>query len=460
MASQSVPVQKLREKVDADFARTIDELKALVAVPGIAWAEFDPADLARSAGLVAALAESSAYPNIEILSAKGPDGASGAPAVVARRLPKPGWPTVMLYAHHDVQPPGDAALWTSGPFTPEERDGRLWGRGAADDKSGIVTHLAAFRCLTDVLGDRFGLGVTLFIEGEEESGSATLGAFLAEHAALLKSDIIVVADSGVWKIGVPALTTSLRGLVDGTIELRSLNHGLHSGTYGGPVLDAVTLLAKLLATFHDATGAVTVEGLVSADTAERDIDEGTFRADASVPPGVRLAGTGTITSRLWTKPALAIIGLDAPAVATASNTLVPTATAKFSLRIAPGDSPENAMDAIRRHVRLHTPAGAEVTVTSGRASMPYAADLSSPAVGDALWSMEEAWGSAPVRVGVGGSIPLVSALAGHFPEAQILITGAEDPDSRAHGEDESVHLDELRRSILAEVLLLSKLNER
>ncbi|KHL04248.1 M20/M25/M40 family metallo-hydrolase [Sinomonas humi] len=460
MAPQRVPVKLLRESVDADYSRMVDELKALVAVPGIAWPEFDPAHLARSAGLVAALAESSGFPHVEILSAKAPDGTPGAPAVVARHLPKPGWPTVLLYAHHDVQPPGDPALWTSGPFTPEERGGRLWGRGAADDKSGVVTHLAAFRCLREVLGDGLGLGIALFIEGEEESGSATLEAFLAEHAAVLKSDVIVVADSGVWKIGVPALTTSLRGLVDGTIELRSLSHALHSGTYGGPVLDAVTLLAKLLATFHDATGAVAVEGLVTGDGTDRDIDEETFRADAAVPPGVRLAGNGTITSRLWTKPALAIIGLDAPAVATASNTLVPNARAKFSLRIAPGDSPENAMDAIRRHVRSHTPAGAEVIVTSGRASMPYAADPSSPAVSDALWAMQESWGAAPVRAGVGGSIPLVSALRQHFPKAQILITGAEDPDSRAHGEDESVHLDELRRSILAEALLLAKLNGR
>ncbi|WP_334170935.1 M20/M25/M40 family metallo-hydrolase [Sinomonas sp.] len=460
MAPPPVPVQLLREQVDADYPRTIHELKALVAVPGVAWAEFDPADLARSAGLVAALARSAGFTHVDVLAAEGPDGAPGAPAVVARRLAKPGWPTVLLYAHHDVQPPGDPALWTSAPFAPEERGGRLWGRGAADDKSGVVTHLAAFRCLIEVLGDDCGLGITLFIEGEEESGSVTLDRFLAEHAALLASDVIIVADSGVWKIGVPALTTSLRGLVDGTIELRALEHGLHSGTYGGPVLDAVTLLAKLLATLHDETGAVAVEGLVAADGADRDIDEETFRTDAAVPPGVRLAGTGTITSRLWTKPALAIIGLDAPAVATASNTLVPAATAKFSLRIAPGDRPENAMDAIRRHVALHAPGGAEVTVRPGRASRPFAADLSSPAVGDALWAMEESWGVAPVRAGVGGSIPLVSALARHFPAAQILITGAEDPDSRAHGEDESVHLGELKRSILAEALLLAKLNAR
>ncbi|WP_138444198.1 M20/M25/M40 family metallo-hydrolase [Sinomonas susongensis] len=460
MAPPTVPVQLLREQVDADYARTVDELKAMVAVPGIAWPEFDPADLARSAGLVAALAESAGFPHVQILSSEGPDGAPGAPAVVARSLPKPGRPTVLLYAHHDVQPPGDPALWTSGPFAPEVRDGRLWGRGAADDKSGVATHLAAFRSLKEVLGDDLGLGLTLFVEGEEESGSVSLESFLAQHGELLESDVVVVADSGVWRVGVPALTTSLRGLVDGTIELRALSHGLHSGTYGGPVLDAVTLLARLLATMHDATGAVAVEGLVEADGSDWDVDEAAFRSDAAVPPGVRLAGTGTITSRLWTKPALAIVGLDAPAVATASNTLVPRATAKFSLRIAPGDHPENAMDAIRRHVAAHAPAGAEVTVRPGRASLPFAADLSSPAVGDALWSMEEAWQVPPVQTGVGGSIPIVSALARRFPAAQILVTGAEDPDSRAHGEDESVHLGELRHSILAETLLLARLNAR
>lgn len=458
MALLSVPVQLLREQVDKEFPRVVRELRALVEVPGIAWPGFDAVELSRSASMVADLARSSGLEDVQILSAVGPDGVAGAPAVLARRPAKPGWPTVLLYAHHDVQPPGDPELWVSGAFVPQERDGRLWGRGAADDKSGVVTHLAALRCLTDVLGEDLGLGITLFVEGEEESGSPTLEAFLAEHEALLRSDVIIVADSGVWKIGVPALTTSLRGLIDGTIELRALTHALHSGTYGGPLLDAVTLLAKLLATFHDESGAVAVEGLVAADGSEPDIDEETFRTDAAVPPGVRLAGTGTLTSRLWTKPALAIIGLDAPAVATASNTLVPTARAKFSVRLAPGDHPENAFDAIRRHIQRHQPQGAEVTLTPGRASMPYAADPSAPAVADALWAMGEAWGADPVRAGVGGSIPLVASLARSFPAAQILITGAEDPDSRAHGANESVELDQLRRSVLAEVLLLARLN--
>lgn len=308
-----------------------------------------------------------------------------------------------------------------------------------------------------MFGEGSGLGVTLFIEGEEESGSPSLSAFLDKYQDALQADVAVVADSGVWKVGVPALTTSLRGLVDGTIELRSLGHGLHSGTYGGPVLDAVTLLAQLIASFHDETGAVAVQGLVSNDLVDADMSEESFRSDAAVPSTVRLAGSGPITARLWNKPALAITGIDAPAVALASNTLIPSARAKFSLRLAPGDSPANAFEALRRHIQDHTPMGAEVVFTPGRASSPFAADVSSPAVQDALWALQEAWGTAPVQTGVGGSIPIVAALADRYPHMQILVTGAEDPDTRAHGANESLHLGEFRRSILAETLLLARL---
>ncbi|MBT1004064.1 M20/M25/M40 family metallo-hydrolase [Paenarthrobacter sp. DKR-5] len=453
----SVPVEALTRSVDEGFPLALQELKTLVAVPGIAWPAFDPSELRLSADLVAGLAAAAGLSDVRILAAATADGTPGSPAVLARKPAQPGWPTVLLYAHHDVQPPGERAEWESEPFAAVERDGRLWGRGVADDKSGIITHLAAFRALTQVLGDDVGLGVTLFVEGEEEAGSPSLAAFLDDHEAALRADVAVVADSGVWQVGVPALTTSLRGLIDGTIELRALGHGLHSGTYGGPALDAVTLLAQLIASFHDATGAVAVDGLASSDTVDADMTEESFRLDARIPDSVRLAGTGPITARLWNKPALAITGIDAPAVAVASNTLIPSARAKVSLRLAPGDSPGNAFEAMRTHIEAHTPMGAEVTFTPGRASSPFAADTTSPAVRGALWAMREAWHAAPVLMGVGGSIPIVAALAERYPQAQILITGAEDPDTRAHGANESLHLGEFRRSILAETLLLAQL---
>lgn len=209
-----------------------------MAIPGIAWPSFDPAPLDASAEAVASLVRTAGIGDVRILRCDKEDGTPGGPAVVARREAAPGKPTILLYAHHDVQPPGDPALWESEPFTAVERNGRLYGRGAADDKAGIMAHVAAFGAVTKVLGDEFGLGVTLFFEGEEEAGSPTFRTFLEAHRELLRADVIVVADSSNWKVGVPALTTSLRGLVDGTIEVQVLEHAVHSGMFGGAVLDA------------------------------------------------------------------------------------------------------------------------------------------------------------------------------------------------------------------------------
>lgn len=324
-------------------------------------------------------------------------------------------------------------------------------------------HLAAYRALTEVLGTGFGLGVTFFIEGEEESGSPTLDGLLEANEDQLRADVIIIADSGNWQVGVPALTTSLRGLVDGFIEVEAFDHGLHSGTFGGPVLDAVTLLARLIATFHDDDGTVAIRGLPTADEPADPavgIGEAEFRASASLPSALHLAGTGSIASRVWNGPALSIVGLDAPGTAMASNTLLPSARAKFSLRLAPGTDPDKAMEAVRRHVMANAPFGAEVRFFPGSTSAPFSAAAHGEASRIALWAMEQAWGVVPVRMGVGGSIPVVEHLAGRFPDAQILITGAEDPDSRAHGPDESAHLGDLRKAILAEALMLAALDGR
>jgi acetylornithine deacetylase/succinyl-diaminopimelate desuccinylase-like protein len=377
---------------------------------------------------------------------------------VARREAAEGKPTVLLYAHHDVQPPGDTALWESEPFTAVEREGRLYGRGSADDKAGIMAHVAAYAAVTQVLGDQFGLGVTLFFEGEEEAGSPTFRTFLETHRELLRADVIVVADSSNWKVGVPALTTSLRGLIDGTIDVQVLEHAVHSGMYGGPVLDAPTLLSRLIATLHDDEGSVAIDGLVGFDEATVDLTEAEYRADASVLDGVKLAGSGSIASRMWTKPALSIIGIDAPAVDVASNTLVPRARAKFSLRLAPGQVPAEAMEAVRRHVAANAPFGAKVVFTPGESGNAYLTDRGSAAAGYAMWALGESWGVPAVEMGIGGSIPFISDLTELYPEAQILVTGVEDPVSRAHSANESLHIGDFRNAVVAEALLLARLN--
>jgi acetylornithine deacetylase/succinyl-diaminopimelate desuccinylase-like protein len=308
--------------------------------------------------------------NVVLLQASRPDGMPGAPAVVGPRPARPGRPTILLYAHYDVQPVGDLTLWHSPPFEAVQRDGRLWGRGAADNKAGVLLHVAALRSVLRVLGDELGLGITVFIDGEEEAGSPSLPLLLQEHPTLLNADVMVVADSGNWQVGVPALTTSLRGLILGTIEVRVLEHALHSGTYGGPLLDAVTVLSRLIATLHHDDGSVAVRGLPvfepdSAADVVPEFDEALFRAHARVPPRMQLAGTGTLASRLWNKPALSIIGMDVPAVAQSSDTLLPAARARFSLSLAPGTNTSEAMEAVRRHMEAHTPFRADVRFIPG-----------------------------------------------------------------------------------------------
>ena len=442
----------LRARVRAGWPQALEDLAALVRIPSVSSPAFDQAQVARSAEAVAELLRG-VLPDVRVLTTRRADGLVSRPAVVARRPAPDGAPTVLLYAHHDVQPPGATDVWRTDPFEPTEVHGRLYGRGAADDKAGIVAHMAALRAL----GDDLGVGVTVFVEGEEEVGSPTFTDFLREHRELLDADLVVLADSVNWKVGVPAFTTSLRGLVDCDVEVAVLDHALHSGMYGGPVLDAPTLLVRLLATLHDAAGDVAVPGLVCAPEPTVDYDEADFRADAGLLPGTELAGTGSIAARLWTKPALSVIGIDATSVAHASNTLAPTARAKLSLRIAPGQEPAEAMASLRRHLLANAPFGARVTVTEGELGRPWAGAADSSLATVARAAYGEAWGTDVVDVGLGGSIPLVADFLEVFPAANVLVTGVEDPDSRAHSENESVHLAELERAVLAEALLLHRL---
>src|SRR5919202_2574722 len=441
-------VETVRARVAAVLPATRADLEALVRIPSVSAPAFDATQVERSAEFVADLLRGAGLPEVEILRVDG-----GAPAVVARRPAPPGAPTVLLYAHHDVQPPGEPALWDTPAFEPVGRGGRLYGRGAADDKAGVAVHLAALRAL----GDDLAVGVTVFVEGEEEVGSPTFERFLAEHRERLAADVIVVADSANWRVGEPALTTSLRGLVDGVITVRTLDHAVHSGMYGGAVPDAMTALVTLLATLWDADGQVAVPGLASGEADDLGYAEELLRADAGVLDGVRLLGTGRLESRLWTRPALTVTGVDAPSVATAANTLLPAVSAKFSLRVPPGQDPAAAFEALRAHLQASAPWGARVDVELGELGQPWAGDLSGAVYDTARWALEQAWGRRPVHMGVGGSIPFVAALREVYPQATVLLTGVEDPDTRAHGTNESVHLGEFERACVAETLLLAAL---
>ena len=423
------------------------DLESLVRIQSV-WA--DPArrdEVARSADAVAALLRDAGFAEVQIVSE------GGAPAVIAHHPAPPGAPTVLLYSHHDVQPEGDARQWESPPFEPTERDGRLYGRGTADDKAGIATHLAAFRAH----GGNPPVGVTVFVEGEEESGSPSLSRLLDAHRDKLTADVIVIADSDNWTIDIPALTVSLRGLADCVVEVATLDHGLHSGLWGGVVPDALTVLVRLLATLHDDDGNVAVAGLHEGRAAAVDRDADWVRTESGLLDGVSEIGSGTVAQRLWAQPAITVIGIDTTSIASASNTLIPSARAKVSIRVAPGGDARAHLDAVRRHLETHAPWGAKVTVTPGDIGQPYAIDASGPVYDAARAAFREAWGVDAVDMGMGGSIPFIAEFAAAFPEATILVTGVEDPGTQAHSINESLHLGVLERAAVTEALLLGML---
>ncbi len=380
------------------------------------------------------------------------DGAP--PAVIGEKKGPEGAPTVLLYAHHDVQPENDHADWDSPPWEPTERDGRLYGRGAADDKAGIMAHVGALRAL----GDDLPVTVRLFIEGEEEVASATLPQLLAQYEERLRADVIVIADSGNWDIGVPALTTSLRGLIRVDVELRTLTHAVHSGMWGGLAPDAIMALVRLLSSLWDEHGAPAVAGLVSGPAADVDYPEDRLRAESGAIDGLSWVGSGSAVERLWTQPAITVTGFDAPKVAGASNTLSPVARARVTIRIAPGDTAANAVERLEEHLRAHVPWGASLSTTVVDTGEPIAIPADGPAYDAARAAFTEAWdGTAPVDMGVGGSIPFIAEFLEAFPAASVLVTGVEDPDTRAHGANEGLHLAEFARVVHAEALLLRNL---
>ena len=454
-----ITVDALRTAIHDSFGTIVSDLTELVAIPSVSASSHDQAQLDRSAQHVAQLLRDSGL-EVEILNVEGPDGVPGRPAVLAHRAGPEGSPHVLLYAHHDVQPVGDPQGWVQDdPFAAEQRGERLFGRGTADDKAGVVTHVHALRAL-QTLGGRLPCSVTVFIEGEEEVGSPSFEAFLNAYRERLAADVIIVADSMNWKVGVPALTTTLRGVVQVDARLDVLDHALHSGQYGGPVMDAATAVCRLVASCHDDNGDVAIPGLVSRPQAEPgfpDYPEADFRRDAGVLDGVDLTGTGDLTARLWTKPSLTLIGADITPLDVAGNVLAPSATARLSLRIAPGQDPQAALEALSAHLHAHVPFGARLTITGREAGPAFDGTQATPASQAALWAMSTAWRGEAVSVGQGGSIPFIATLKEVFPDAEVLVTGIEDPDTRAHSEDESMHLGELERIIVAEALLLARL---
>jgi cysteinylglycine-S-conjugate dipeptidase len=440
---------ELRARVAGSMPQARQDLERLVRIPSISFSGYDPEPVRRSAEATAEILESAGPTEVRLIELPGADH----PAVFAEASGPAGAPTVLLYAHHDVQPEGPLDEWDTPPFEPTVRDGRMFGRGTSDDKCGIVLHVAALRAFEG----HPPVNVKVLVEGEEESDTENLPFLIEGHRDLLSPDVAVIADSGNWRRGAPTLTTSLRGVVDCKVEVRVLMQAVHSGSYGGPIPDALTALSRLLATLHDDRGNVAVPGLASGQWDGVDYPEEAFREEAGVLPGVASIGDGSVADRLWAKPAISVLGIDAPRTREASNQLVPLARAKISLRIPPGQDAQKALDALISHLEANAPWGVHVEIDRGSAGDPFSLHATGDAYGAFRSATAEAWGREPVDMGQGGSIPLVPLLSRTFPNISVVLFGASDERSAAHSVNESVDLEELERAALAEAIFLQRL---
>lgn len=451
-------LETIRTRVQDDRSRIVDLLKDKIALASVSAKGITGDHMRRSADYVAGQLRQVGV-DARVVQATNPDGTPGAFEVIGSRQADPDAPTVLLYAHHDVQPVPDPSQWSTDPFTGVEKDGRLYGRGSADDGGGIAIHSGALHALDKDLR----VNVKVFIEGEEEMGSRSFIPFLEAHRDDFASDLIIVADSGNWSADTPSLTTSLRGNADLDVTVTVLEHPVHSGQFGGPILDANTLAAMLIASMYDDQGQLAVPGLEGGQPIgglQRDLDQARLRADAGVVDSYRLAGTDSLASRLWTKPAAAVIGFDAHPVEGSFNVLADKTRFRISLRTAPTQRPEQAAQALADFLIGHAPHGARVEVTPSDMGMGWAMDAESPVVRQTEEAMRQAFGRDPVNKGEGGSIPFIPELKRLFPEAQVLVTGPEDPQSNAHSPNESISLQGLVDNIITEALLLDSLDHR
>ena len=441
----------LRAKTASLMPQLRAELEKLVRLPSVAFEGFPEGPVEQAGAAVAELMTAAGLPGVRMV-----DIARAPQAVFGARPAPPGAPTVLLYAHYDVQPAGEDSAWASPPFEPTERDGRLYGRGAADDKSGVIMHAGALLAL----GPDCPVGVTVLIEGQEENGAGGIEEFVKANAELLSADVIVISDVGNYSLGVPTLTTSLRGMAAVDVEVETLEGAVHSGMFGGPGPDALIALTRMIATLHDAAGTVAVDGLdvVAYDGAP--YDEAAFRADAGVLDGVDLIGAGSIADRLYGRPSINVIGIDAPAVDGAANALLPKARARVSVRLAPGQDPAEAQAVVAKHLEAAAPWRVKVRVTPGSVGQGFLARTDGPAYAAASDAMAAAFQKDVVHYGEGGSIPLVAAFLEALPAAEMILWGCEEPQCKIHAPNESVDLAELEHMVLAETLFIAGLAEK
>ncbi len=434
-------VDELRKKVDALMPEVVADLTALSAIPSVAFPGYPSEPVMEAANATLELLRKYGVSSARLVEIPG-----GYPSVYGE-LPGPaGSPTLLLYGHYDVQPAPPDQGWTTDPFVPELKDGRLYARGAADDKSGILQHLASIRALDGKLP----VGIKILIEGEEETASH-LEAFVEANPDIVQCDVFLIDDLGNTRAGEPVLSISERGDVACNVEVRTLDHPVHSGKFGGAAPDALMAMIKLLATLTDDEGSCAVPGVAKYEWEGADFPDDLYRASAGVLDGVEYVGTGTLATRLWSSPSVTVLGMDVPSVQDASNVLHPVARARLSMRIASGIDGEQQLEALMDHLRNSAPWGAQVTVEPVKVGQPFRAKTDGPALAAARKAMTEAFGQASNLIGSGASIPLLNTLERVVPEAEFILWGAQDVEhARIHGADESVDLDELARCILAQ----------
>lgn len=440
----------LTARVGELMPRARRDLAELVAFRSVADpAEFPPEECDRAAGWLL-----EAFADVGLTEVSAHETSDGSKAVLGHRPAPAGAPTVLLYCHYDVVAPLAEADWATPAFELTEReDGRWYGRGAADCKGNVVAHLTALRAL----GDELPVGVKVIAEGSEEQGTGGLEALIEAEPELLAAETMIIADTGNFEPGLPTLTTSLRGVANLVLTVRTLRGPLHSGVFGGAAPDALAALIQMLAGLRDAAGDTTIAGLGEPLRWEGiEYPPEQFHADAGVLDRVRLTGSGSVAEMLWARPALTVVGLDAPAVAGSTMSIPAEARARLSLRLPPGISGEEAVRAMRAQLERAAPWGAEIEIEVEEGADPFVGSTAGPAFDALAGALEDAFGRAHVTQGQGGSIPLCNTLQRTYPEAAIMLIGVEEPGCLIHAPNESVDPSELERIALAEALFLSR----
>ena len=463
-ASLTGLLPEVLDVIEARFDDTVGELVEFARIPGVSAAGFDPAEVLRSAEHVTGLLEAAGLTDVEILRV-----GDAHPAAVGAWRGAGDAPTVLLYAHHDVQPPGREGYWQSPPFEPTVRpDGRLYGRGVVDDKAGLLLHLAALRAWREVAGE-LPVNVILLVEGEEEIGSVHLAEFLRAYRERLQADVIVLSDTANLATGLPSLTITLRGLVSVDVTVRALDHPLHSGLWGGPLPDAATALCALLGRLTNEAGEIGIPGFYDSvpelDPAVREafaslpFDDAAFRADSGLLRGVPLSGEPgrSVYEQLWARPALAVTALEAMPLAESANQLIAEARARVGLRVPPGMDPEAACARLVEFLESSPPRGVIVETEVEACAPGWQTAPVGPAFDAARRALAAGFGRESVVIGCGGTIPFVGPFSEVLGGVPALLLGLEDPTCNAHGENESLHLGDFRKAARASAHLLAEL---